>query len=213
MNVIVAGCGRVGSQLATLLSIEGHNVVVIDRDESAFKRLGSTFNGVTLKGLAFDEDLLAEAGIRECHTFAAVTDLDNTNLMAAEVARKIFDVPHVVARLYNPVRERTYQQLGLDYVCGTSLVAETLLDKIKAGHGHHLSAIGDVEIVEFCLSRDGDGRKVREIEVDHQLRIAAIGRKATTFVPSSDTLLEYGDVVIAAIKGEAYSRVRHLMEE
>jgi len=98
MNAIVVGCGRVGSQLATMLSVEGHNVTVIDRDEDAFRRLGSTFNGVTVKGLGFDEEVLDEAGIREADVFAAVTDLDNTNLMAAEVARKIFHVPHVVAR-------------------------------------------------------------------------------------------------------------------
>ena len=213
MNVIVAGCGRVGSQLATLLSVEGHNVVVIDREDASFKRLGSTFNGVTMKGLAFDEDVLEEAGVRECHTFAAVTDLDNTNLMAAEVARHIFDVPHVVARLYNPIRERTYQQLGLDYVCGTTLVAETLLDKIKAGHGHHLSAIGDVEIVEFCLSAEGVGRTVADLEVAHEFRIAAIGRKAATFVPSEETVLEAGDVVVAAVKQESFTRIEHLMGE
>lgn len=213
MNVIVAGCGRVGSQLATLLSVEGHNVVVIDRDEKSFQRLGSTFNGVTLKGLAFDEDVLQEAGIRECHTFAAVTDLDNTNLMAAEVARHIFNVPHAVARLYNPIRERTYQQLGLDYVCGTTLVAETLLDKVKAGHGHHLSAIGDIEIVEFRISDDGAGRSVGEIEIDHEFRIAAIARRAVTFVPTAETVLERGDVVVATVRDEAYTRIEHLMEE
>ncbi len=152
MNVVVVGCGRVGSQLATLLSVEGHNVVVIDKEADSFKRLGTTFNGVTVKGLGFDEDVLEEAGIRDCDAFAAVTDLDNTNLMAAEVARKIFEVPHVVARLYNPVRERTYQQLGLDYVCGTTLVAESLLDKIMAGHGHHLASVGDVEVIQFKAS-------------------------------------------------------------
>ncbi len=133
MNVVVVGCGRVGSQLATMLSIEGHNVTVIDKSDDAFRRLGGTFNGVTIVGLGFDEEILEEAGIRDADAFAAVTNLDNTNLMAAEVARKIFEVPHVVARLYNPARERTYQQLGLDYVCGTTLVAEVLVDKISVG--------------------------------------------------------------------------------
>lgn len=213
MNVIVAGCGRVGSQLATMLSVEGHNVVVIDRDEEAFRRLGSAFNGVTIKGMAFDQDVLEEAGIRECHTFAAVTDLDNTNLMAAEVARKIFDVPHAVARLYNPIRERTYQQLGLDYVCGTTLVAETLLDKVMAGHGHHVSKLGDVEVVEFLLSEDAAGRSVGEIEIAHMFRIAAVARRSETFVPAPDTVLEPGDVIMAAVKDEAFPRLRHLMEE
>lgn len=213
VNVIVAGCGRVGSQLATLLSVEGHNVTVIDREEASFKRLGSTFNGVTIKGLAFDVDVLEEAGARACDTFAAVTDLDNTNLMAAEVARKLFAVPHVVARLYNPVRERTYQQLGLDYVCGTTLVADAMLDKVKAGHGHHLTAIGDVEIIEFKVSEEAAGMQVREVEVDHGFRIAAIARRKTTFVPGPESVLEFGDVVVAGVKDESYSRIAHLMED
>ena len=187
MNVIVVGCGRVGSQLASLLSVEGHNVTVVDKDADAFRRLGTTFNGVTVRGTGFDEDVLAEAGIHECDSFAAVTDLDNTNLMAAEVARKIFGVKHVVARLYNPVRERTYQQLGLDYVCGTTLVAESLLDKIKSGHGHHISALGDVEVVEFRISMDADARAVHEIESNVACRIVAISRGKSTFIPSADT--------------------------
>jgi trk system potassium uptake protein TrkA len=213
MNVIVVGCGRVGSQLATLLSVEGHNVTVIDKDADAFRRLGTTFNGVTVRGLGFDEDVLEEAGIRECDAFAAVTDLDNTNLMAAEVARKLFGVKHAVARLYNPVRERTYQQLGLDYVCGTTLVAEVLLDKIMSGHGHHISALGDVEFVEFKASAEVDGRKVRDVEVDHHSRIMAVCRGKTTFIPLADSQLAQGDIIVAAVKEEAFTKLERYMED
>ncbi|TDB38010.1 MAG: TrkA family potassium uptake protein [Actinobacteria bacterium] len=213
MNIVVVGCGRVGSQLATLLSVEGHNVVVIDRDEEAFRRLGSTFNGVTIKGLGFDEEVLEEAGLREADAFAAVTNLDNTNLMAAEVARKLFGVKHVVARLYNPVRERTYQQLNLDYVCGTTLVAETLMEKIKSGHGHHLSTVGDVEVIEFKCSEHADGKRIRDIEIDHGFRIAAVLRGASTFIPKEETVVKSGDIMIAAVKDEAFGKVARYMEE
>lgn len=213
MNVIVVGCGRVGSQLATLLSVEGHNVVVIDREADAFKRLGTLFNGVTIRGLGFDEEVLTEAGIVDADAFAAVTDLDNTNLMAAEVARKIFDVPHVVARLYNPVRERTYQQLGLDYVCGTTLVAEVLLDKIRSGHGHHLSTFGDIEFVQFMASSAVEGKTVGGIEIARRFRIAAVARGETVFVPELDTVLHAGDILMASVKEEAFSRVERYMED
>ncbi len=213
MNIVVVGCGRVGSQLATLLSVEGHNVVVIDRDEDAFRRLGSTFNGVTIKGLGFDEEVLEEAGLRQADAFAAVTNLDNTNLMAAEVARKLFGVKHVVARLYNPVRERTYQQLNLDYVCGTTLVAETLMEKIKSGHGHHLSTVGDVEVIEFKCSEQADGKRIRDIEIDHGFRIAAVMRGASTFIPRDETVMKAGDIVIAAVKDESFGKIARYMEE
>lgn len=213
MNVIVVGCGRVGSQLATLLSIDGHNVTVIDKDSDSFRRLGTAFNGITIRGLGFDEDVLEEAGIRECDAFAAVTNLDNTNLMAAEVARKIFGVPHVVARLYNPQRERTYQQLDLDYVCGTTLVAESLLDKIKSGHGHHVDSFGDVEIVVFRLREDAAGKLVREMFVEGQVLPAIIARGDRTFIPTLETRLERGDVVRVAVKNEALPRLYRFMEE
>ena len=212
LAVIVVGCGRVGSQLATMLSVEGHNVTVIDKSDDAFKRLGGTFNGVTLRGLGFDEEVLSEAGAANADAFAAVTDLDNTNLMAAEVARKLFGVKHVVARLYNTQRERTYQQLDLDYVCGTMLVAENLLEKIHAGHGHHISTVGDIEVVEFRTNENVGGKKVKDVEIEHQFRIALVSRGNTTFVPQPETLLQPGDVVLAAVKDEAYVKVERYME-
>lgn len=213
MNVIVVGCGRVGSQLATLLSVEGHNVVVIDKDSDAFKRLGTLFNGVTIKGLGFDEDVLEEAGVAHCDAFAAVTNLDNTNLMAAEVARKIYGVSHAVARLYNPVRERTYQQLGLDYVCGTTLVAEFLLDKIMAGHGHHLASMGDVEVIQFKVSDAVEGKRVSDVEIARRFRISVITRGESMLVPEPETVLHSGDVVVASIKEEAYGKIERYMED
>lgn len=213
MNVIVVGCGRVGSQLATLLSVEGHNVVVIDKDPESFRRLGTIFNGVTVKGLGFDEDILEEAGIRECDAFAAVTNLDNTNLMAAEVARKIFGVHHVVARLYNPVRERTYQQLGLDYVCGTTLVAESLLDKMKSGHGGHVTSMGDVEVVQFKASEAVEGKRVHDIEIARRFRVAIVSRGDSMFVPEADSILHAGDVLVTSVKEEAFGKVERYMED
>lgn len=115
-NIIIVGCGRVGSQLATLLSQGDGNVCVVDRNAAAFSNLDRNFNGNTLQGVGFDEDVLVRAGVEEADVVAAVTQSDNSNLMVIEVARRIFHVPHVIARLYNPARERAYMQLGLDYV-------------------------------------------------------------------------------------------------
>ena len=213
MNIIVVGCGRVGSQLATMLSIEGHNVVVIDRDESAFRRLGGTFNGVTIRGLGFDEETLEQAGIREADALAATTDLDNTNLMTCEVARKIFGVNHVVARLYNPVRERTYQQLDLDYVCGTTLVAESLVEKVKAGHGHHLNSIEDIEVIEFQAGPAMEGERVSDVEIARRFRIFSVVRGRAAHVPDGDMELHEGDIVFASVKDEAFAKVERFMKE
>lgn len=213
MRVIVVGCGRVGSQLATLLSVEGHDVVVIDRDPDAFRRLGTAFNGITLVGLGFDEEILEAAGTRNADALAAVTDFDNTNLMAAEVARKLFSVKHVVARLYNPDRERTYQQLGLDHVCGTTIVAKVLLEKILVGHGHHLTHMGDVEIIEFKANGEADGRRVRDIELDRRFRVSAIMRGDVTLIPEPDFVIMSGDIITGAVKDDAYHKIERYMED
>lgn len=160
-NVIVVGCGRVGSQLANMLSDNGSNVCVIDRSADAFANLGRNFNGSTLQGVGFDEDTLVKAGVDDCDVVAAVTQLDNTNLMVAEVASRLFGVPHVIARLYNPDHERAYMQLGIDYVCGTSLVAEDVFSKVVSGHGAHIDTFGEFEVRCFPsreLRLEGESR-------------------------------------------------------
>src|SRR3989338_4838433 len=111
MYIVIMGCGRVGSELAKLLAEENNNVVVIDRNSNSFRRLGSSFNGVTIVGNGLETDLLKEAGIEKSDAFAAVTNGDNTNIMAAQIARKMFKVPKVIARVYDPQRAQIYTGL------------------------------------------------------------------------------------------------------
>ncbi|MDQ3779704.1 MAG: TrkA family potassium uptake protein, partial [Chloroflexota bacterium] len=117
MKVIVMGCGRVGARIASVMDHNGHNVTVIDTDSRAFRRLPADFAGDTIIGTGIDEDVLRSAGIEEATAFIAVTNGDNRNIMAAQVARLIFEVPEVVCRIYDPVREDTYRRLGLTTVC------------------------------------------------------------------------------------------------
>ncbi len=212
MNVFVVGCGRVGSRLATYLSSEGHDVVVIDKDPSSFARLGPAFNGITHVGYGFDEELLARAGIERCDAFAAVTDLDNTNMMASEVASKIFNVPRVVARLYDPDRERTMQQLGLDFVTGTELVAQSILDRLVKGHGHHLTTRGGLELIEFKAGPKAHDKRVIDIQIPNQFRVCLVTREGTSFIPWRDSLLKRYDILLAVVQDIAYGKVRQFME-
>lgn len=170
----MVGCGRVGSQLANMLSDNGNNVCCIDKNADAFANLGRNFNGSTVQGVGFDEDVLIRAGVEECDVLAAVTQLDNTNLMCAEVANHLFGVPHVISRLYNPDHERAYMQLGIDYVCGTSLVAEDVFSKIVSGHGSHIDTFGEFEVLRFTLdlsSRD-NAKTIRVSELERVTRCA-----------------------------------------
>ncbi len=115
MYVIIVGCGRVGSELARLLAGEGHDVVIIDKNPVSFQRLGGTFNGLTVVGNGFNVDLLKQAGIEKADAFCAVTNGDNTNLVSAQVAKRIFNVPKVIARVYDPQRAHIYYCFGFRY--------------------------------------------------------------------------------------------------
>ncbi len=210
MHIIVVGCGRVGAQLATMLSRDGHDVVVIDREEDAFRRLGEAFNGVTLRGVGFDEATLREAGIEKADALAAVTDLDNTNMMTAEVAVELYGVPVVVTRLYNPEREETYRRLGMNYICGTTLVAERVLDKLLGEKIGHVSVTADVDVVEFYVGEDMDGKHLSEIEIKDELRVSAVVRGGRGRIPSSDTVIRAGDRLIGAVAGRGGEKVERM---
>ena len=130
MHIIIVGCGRVGSALAEASSRGGADVVVIDKDSEAFRQLGAGFNGVTVRGTGCDQEQLREAGIERCDAFVAATDSDSVNMMAAEIALRIYHVPRVVVRLYEPQHERSMRVLGLDYVNDAVLSVQAILGKL-----------------------------------------------------------------------------------
>jgi len=134
MKVVIMGCGRVGARIAALLDNTGNQVSVIDTDSQAFRRLPVAFSGETIVGTGIDEDVLRRAGIEEADAFVAVTNGDNRNIMAAQVARLIFDVPEEVCRIYDPVREDTYRRLGLTTVCPTTTMSAIILDHVMRGN-------------------------------------------------------------------------------
>ena len=219
-NVIVVGCGRVGSQLASMLSDNGANVCVIDLKADAFANLGRNFNGSTVQGVGFDEDTLVMAGVDECDVMAAVTQSDNANLMCAEVASRLFGVPHVIARLYNPDHERAYMQLGIDYVCGTSLVAEDIFSKVVSGHGAHIDTFGEFEVLRCSLDlswRELDKRTIRvsEMERDHDVRIIAFerGDGSASSIPTRESILYHGDSVLACVRHELIESFSKYIQE
>ena len=131
MNVVIMGCGRVGAQLAAWLDAEGHKVTVLDVDSYSFRRLPSGFGGTALVGNGIDEDVLRRAGIEDADAFAAVTQGDNRNVMAAQIAKHIFGVPKVVCRIYDPIREELYHSLGLETISPTTVGARLLKDVIE----------------------------------------------------------------------------------
>ncbi|MDA8219063.1 MAG: TrkA family potassium uptake protein [Dehalococcoidales bacterium] len=143
MRVVILGCGRVGANLANSLDAEGHEVTIVDRVSDQFRRLDPDFGGTAVVGTGIDQDILRRAGIEQADVFIAMTNGDNTNVMAAQIAKHIFNVPRVITRIYDPVREETYRNLGLETYCPTTLGAakvREMMEKplpVAVGSGGH----------------------------------------------------------------------------
>jgi trk system potassium uptake protein TrkA len=131
VKIVILGCGRVGATLASMMDQAGHHVSVIDFSNEAFRRLDPKFRGDTLVGNGVDEEVLIRAGIKEADAFAAVTNGDNRNIMASQIAKEIFNVKKVVCRIYDPIRQRTYNELGLESICPTVVGAQMLFEAIE----------------------------------------------------------------------------------
>ena len=131
MNVIIMGCGRVGAQLAGMLDAEGHKVTIMDVEPYSFRRLPPTFKGLAMVGNGLEEESLKKAGIEKADVFVTVTQGDNRNVMACQIAKHIYQVPKVVSRIYDPIREEMYRNLGIDSVSPTKVVAGLLKERIE----------------------------------------------------------------------------------
>lgn len=135
MNVIIMGCGRGGAELATTLDREGHAVTILDINAHQFTRfLPETFGGRKMVGNGIDQDTLLRAGIEDADAFVAVTQGDNRNVMACQIAQHIYNVERVVCRIYDPIREQMYHRLGLRTICPTKVTARLLKDALEAEH-------------------------------------------------------------------------------
>lgn len=201
MYVIIVGCGRVGSELARLLSNEGHNVVIIDKNQASFDRLGGAFNGLTLVGNAFDVALLKQAGIEKADAFCAVTNGDNTNLISAQVAKKIFKVSKVIARIYDPQRAHIYTALGLDIISGTILFAAMLRDKvIESRFSSYLIESKELGIIEIEVKNSLVGKTIQEVSIPGEFLVVAIRRLHEVVLPELSTALKEKDILMAAVK-------------
>ena len=142
MRVVILGCGRVGARLANSLDSEGHQVGIIDRSSEAFsQRLSPEFSGTVVVGIGIDEDVMRRAGIVGADVFAAVTNSDNTNIMASQMAKVIFAVPKVICRIYDPIRYETYRTLGLQTVSPTTLGANRVRELLES-HQAKAKAVG-----------------------------------------------------------------------
>ena len=191
------GCGRTGSTLAQLVEDRGHTVAVVDQNPDAFRRLGSGFEGQRVTGLGFDRDTLLEAGVQDAYAFAAVSSGDNSNILAARVARETFGVSNVVARIYDPGRAEVYQRLGIPTVATVRWTADQMIRRLLpvGGGPEYRDASGSVVLTQVRVHLGWVGRRMGALERVSHSRVAYLTRLGEGVVPGPDTVYQEGDLV------------------
>lgn len=196
---MILGCGRVGSLLARELDTLGHSVAIVDQQTSAFRRLGSDFGGSMVTGMGFDRQTLENAGIQRAHGFAAVSSGDNTNIIAARVARETYGVDRVVARIYDLKRAEIYERLGIPTVATVSWTASQMMQRLLP-HGSlvdYRDPSGTMTLADVAVDGKWFGRPLAELEGASGARIAFLTRYGKAFLPTNETVLQEGDLVHA----------------
>jgi trk system potassium uptake protein TrkA len=207
MRYLIVGCGRVGSALAKLLDADGHEVIVVDENAAAFKRLGQRFKGHEVVGTGIDYDVLKRAGAASADGFIAVTNGDNRNIMAALIAQRMFKIKRIVARIYDPPRGQMYRELGVETVCPTTVGAKLIRDVLmEAPWDSQTFDFGKLTSLSVVVSASEAGKQIGEIEDPGRIRIGAVRRKTRdVVVASSELILEEGDELSAVVAPEAIS--------
>ncbi|HWG93160.1 MAG TPA: TrkA family potassium uptake protein [Mycobacteriales bacterium] len=209
MHVVIMGCGRVGSALARSLERRDHSVAVIDRDAGAFRRLSADFSGRTVTGVGFDREVLVEAGIERAHAFAAVSSGDNSNIIAARVARETFGVDNVVARIYDARRAAVYQKLGIPTVATVRWTSDQVLRRLlpQGVETEWRDPSGAVALAEIAVAPAWVGQRVTTLERQAGCRVALLTRLGEGLVPGPDTVVQEGDLVHATLLAERMDAV------
>lgn len=208
------GCGRVGSALARALEGAGHDVAVIDADERAFRRLGTEFGGRRVTGVGFDRETLEAADIRSAYAFAAVSSGDNSNILAARVARETYGVEHVVARIYDPGRAEIYQRLGIPTVATVRWTTDQILRRLlPQGHLPELTdPSGRIVIADVPVDTGWVGERITTIEAAAGVRVAFISRLGQGMLPGPDTVFQDGDLLHVAALREDLGTVERVLD-
>ncbi len=209
MHVVIMGCGRVGATLAKDLEAKGHTVAVIDQNREAFRRLGSDFKGTTVAGVGFDRDTLVEAGVERAAAFAAVSNGDNSNILAARVARETYGVANVVARIYDPGRAEIYQRLGIPTVATVLWTTDQIMRRLlpSGSQSEWRDASGTVILSEVHIDSGWHGEPISLIEQNTPARVAFLTRLGKGLIPDENTILQDGDLVHVIVAENELSKV------
>lgn len=213
MKIMIIGCGRMGAGLALFLTRSGHQVTVIDHDPAAFERLGRGFEGPTLRGDALAREVLVGGGIGQADALAALTPSDRINLVLARLAREMFRVPKVIARLYDPRHSEIYRRLGIQTISPVTLSIQRLSEILTFSRLDivHSLGSGDVGIVETEIPPLLVGRKVQDLTIAGEIQVVAISRGTKTIIPALGTEFRQGDIIHIAAAVSSVDSLKALL--
>ena len=213
MHLIVLGSGRIGSALAARLDQEGHSVSIVDRDRESFRRLPERFTGRAVLGNGFDRDVLEQAGIRETNAVAAVMYGDNSNIVAARIAKETYEIPRVVARIKDPRRAEIYQRLGIPTVAMVTWTTDQVMRRLFAQESSvdWTDASGQVRLVEHDLPDSWAGRRLDELDKGDRFRLVAVSRAGAARLATPGLVGQEGDVLHMIVNTSATGEFEALL--
>jgi len=212
MKVIIIGCGRLGSGLARDLKLRGNDVAVIDNDPLSFERLGKGLTFKTVTGIGFDKEILIEAGIEKADALAAVMESDEANVVAARISKQVFKVPKVVARVYDPRKADIYRRLGIPTISPVAISSARMSELLTFSGLNTLTRLGGgVSIVEIDVTNLLAKKPISALDIPGKVSAISVTRNGTTFMPTSSTILEFGDVVHLAVTEDHKDRLAELL--
>ncbi|MGH9030361.1 MAG: potassium channel family protein [Acidimicrobiales bacterium] len=215
MHVVVVGCGRVGSGLAIGLAETGHRVVIIDKAPSAFRRLPPSWSGESIVGSGFDREVLDQAGAVHAGALAAVTSGDNSNILTARIAREAYEIPNVVARIYDPRRAQIYQRLGIPTVATVTWTIDQVMRRLMPHTvvGEWSDPSGSVVLVERQLPDSWAGRPLRDLGIKGRARLVALTRAGVARLDPTQLVGQEGDVLHVAVLKDALAELEQRLEQ
>jgi trk system potassium uptake protein TrkA len=214
MHVVVVGCGRVGSELAVALTDRGQSVAIVDKNPTAFRRLPERWGGRIVVGYGFDRDHLEEAGVREAGALAAVTSGDNSNILTARIARETYQVPSVVARIYDPRRAVIYQRVGIPTVATVTWTTEQVMRRLfpEVSTSEWTDASGQLVLLERTLPPAWAARRLGQLQDAGRVTLAAVTRGGVARLDVADMVGQEGDLLHLLVRKEAVDELESLLE-